>query len=41
MRLINSVVGSDTKTLTDDEKLQSFFSIFAKMVLTISIQMAS
>lgn len=25
MRLINSVVGSDTKTLTDDEKLQSFF----------------
>lgn len=25
MRLINSVVGSDTKTLTDDEQLQSFF----------------
>lgn len=25
MRLINAVVGSDTKTLTDDEKLQSFF----------------
>lgn len=25
MRLINSVVGSDTKTLTDDEKIQSFF----------------
>jgi superfamily II DNA or RNA helicase/HKD family nuclease len=25
MRLINSVVGSDTQTLTDDEKLQSFF----------------
>ena len=25
MRLINSVVGSDTKTLTDDEELQSFF----------------
>jgi superfamily II DNA or RNA helicase/HKD family nuclease len=25
MRLINSVVGSDTRTLTDDEKLQSFF----------------
>jgi len=25
MRLINSVVGSDTKTLTDDEKLESFF----------------
>lgn len=25
MRLINSVVGSDTKTLTDDEKLQTFF----------------
>jgi hypothetical protein len=25
MRLINSVVGSDTKTLTDDESLQSFF----------------
>jgi len=25
MRLINSVVGSDTKTLTDDERLQSFF----------------
>jgi superfamily II DNA or RNA helicase len=25
MRLINSVVGSDTKTLTDDEKLQSYF----------------
>ena len=25
MRLINSVVGSDTKTLTNDEKLQSFF----------------
>lgn len=25
MRLINSVVGSDTQTLTNDEKLQSFF----------------
>ena len=25
MRLINSVMGSDTKTLTDDEKIQSFF----------------
>lgn len=25
MRLIGSVMGSDTKTLTDDEKLQSFF----------------
>lgn len=25
MRLINAVVGSDTMTLTDDEKLQSFF----------------
>ncbi len=25
MRLINAVVGSDTKTLTDDERLQSFF----------------
>lgn len=25
MRLINSVVGSDTKTLTNDEKLQSYF----------------
>ena len=25
MRLINSVVGSDTQTLTDDEKLQSYF----------------
>lgn len=25
MRLINSVVGSDTQTLTDEEKLQSFF----------------
>lgn len=25
MRLINAVVGSDTKTLTDDEELQSFF----------------
>jgi len=25
MRLINSVVGSDTKTLTDDEELQTFF----------------
>ncbi len=25
MRLINAVIGSDTKTLTDDEKLESFF----------------
>jgi superfamily II DNA/RNA helicase/HKD family nuclease len=25
MRLINSIVGSDTRTLTDDEKLESFF----------------
>ena len=25
MRLINSVVGSDTKTLTDDEKIESFY----------------
>lgn len=25
MRLINSVLGSDTRTLTDDEKLQTFF----------------
>ncbi|MBU1123969.1 AAA family ATPase [Patescibacteria group bacterium] len=25
MRLINAVVGSDTRTLTDDEELQSFF----------------